>query len=325
MADGFFVQSIQFDGAEVGIDYLKSATLTVEINAIAPVLVLRLKNPVNTLLEDLGLKVQLQSKGKGQIKLHLMDYYSPESKPVVMDFKIMDIHEDHRNNNILVCECLEIHAYHLSQKSHEVYTKSSIENIIGALTGLPVEVSIFPNNNTYHVDGKRRIDVVKQIAREMGAIFFIRDNKAYLKTKEDLFKETDQALYEYRNEGAEFKIVKPKIIDDSLKNEDEKRHHIGFHMDKGLIISSHNKDSKPMMVGCDSTLKINNLAKSLQEAVIFRAIGNYAIKIGSPIKTVYHSGIPDRPEVEYYPQRVILSKISYHSENNFSMFVNGSV
>ncbi len=126
MKEYLFTQSITHNNVDLELDFLKSNTLTMKLNSLAPVAILRLLNPHNTLVEDMGIEAF------DELKIKFMDLYS-EDDGDVMDFVVVYIHPD-KNPNILMLECMEKNAYRLSQKDTEIFHRMSVPAILKKLT-----------------------------------------------------------------------------------------------------------------------------------------------------------------------------------------------
>jgi len=298
---------------------LKSATLTLKVNALAPFLILRILNPHNFLLEDIGLKKF------DELKIRFMDYYDEDDKGELMTVIVLDFHPD-KNPNIMVIECLEESAYWLSQKDYKIFSRKPIASILGALVPkLQIECGQFQTNNTYHLPNRRRFELLARMAKENGAVFFISRGKLVFKTKEDLFKQADIANYEYWNKSARYEIAQPRLIDHEFVNEEQKRNYIGWHIERGLIKSTVATGYPPKMHCCDTVGKLNNITKRLTPVVTFRSKGEGTMTIGSPIKLTWHSGIADRPIDESYPDRVLLGEVEHHEQKDFRTTITGVI
>ena len=116
-----FTQQITHNGIDLELDFLKSCTLTLKINSPAPIVVMRMLNPNNTLLEDLRLKKY------DQLAVRFMDIMSDDVGDV-MNLVILDIIQD-KNPNILILECLEENAYWLLQKDYRIFNKMSVPDV----------------------------------------------------------------------------------------------------------------------------------------------------------------------------------------------------
>jgi len=314
-----FIQQISLNGVDLELELLKSATLSLSVNALAPFLKLRFLNPHNTILEDIGIQE------KDEIKVRFMDIFS-EDVGNVQDFVVCDIRPDERNANFIVFECLEKHAYHLSQRDTKIFNKMSISSILGALVpGLEIDCGQFPVDQYYDLANDIRFNLVAKMASEHGAIVFISKRKLVFKTKEDLLKEADIAEYEYRNKGAQYQIKRPKLLDRNFNTQEQDQHFIGWNIEKGLVQSTQNTNCPVSMVNCSEVGKLNNLSKSLVPAVRFQALGEGKLEVGSNLKLVWNSTISNRPIDESYPSRILLGDVVLHADKNFVCTICGYI
>jgi hypothetical protein len=311
-----FTQQITHNENDLELDFLKSCTLTLKINSPAPIVVLRMLNPNNTLLEDLGLIKY------DELAVRFMDINS-EDDGETMNLVILDIIQD-KNPNILILECLEENAYWLLQKNYQIFNKQPVPSILQALVPkLTIDCGDFPAENTYHLPNKRRFDVLARMAKEHGAIFYITRGKLVFKAIDELMKESDIAVYEYHNKAARYQITQARLIENQYQKEESKRHFIGWHIEKGFIESTEDTDYPPQMVSVDTIGKLNNISKKVKPVLGFRALGEGELEPGSMIKCIWHSGIADRPIDESYPDRVMLGEIEHHQGNNFVTSICG--
>ncbi len=317
VAENVYVQQIQYKNQDLNLELLRSLTLTRSVNALAPFLVLRMLNPHNALLDDVGIR-ELD-----ELNIRLMDATSDEDSEL-MNVVICDIKQDPKNANIIILECLEKNVYHLSQTDTRIFVKESVSTVLTALApGLRIECGDFPAHQTYNLSNRKRFSVIAQMARELGAIVFVQRGSLVFKTKEDLLKADNIGDYEYQNPGAVYQIRQPKFLERDFTDDTEKRHYIGWHIEKGLIKATNNNDYPTVMVSCDEVGKLNNLSKRLKPSVSFLTLGEGRLMVGSPLKLIWHSGIADRPLDESYPNRVLIGDLVTHSESKFTCTVGG--
>jgi hypothetical protein len=242
----------------------------------------------------------------------------------IMEVVICDIKQDPDSANMLILECLEKNAYHLSQNDTRIFVRESVSTILKALApNLSIECGDFPAHQSYNLSNRRRFSLVAQMAKEMGAVVFIQAGKLVFKTKEDLLKAEHIADYEYHNPGAVYQIKQPKLLDRNYVQEEEKSHFIGWHIEKGLIKATLNKAYPTKMVSCDEVGKLNNLSKSLTPSISFVTLGEGKLMVGSPLKLIWHTGIAERPLDESYPSRVLIGDLVTHTGNKFTCTVGG--
>lgn len=311
-----FTQQITHNGIDLELDLLKSCTLTLKINSPAPTVVLRMLNPNNTLLEDLGLQKY------DELNVRFMDINSDDDGNV-MKVVILDIRQD-KNPNILVLECLEKNAYWLLQRDFKIFNKMTISAILQALVPkLTIDCGDFPAENTYHCANKRRFDVLARMAKELGAIFFISRGKLVFKSIDELKKQSDVAVYEYHNKAARYQITQARLIEDNYHAEETRRHYLGWHLEQGFVEATEDADYPPQMVSVETIGKLNNITKFVKSVLKFKALGEGSLQPGSMIDCVWHSGIADRPIDESYPDRVMLGEIEHHEQKNFLTSICG--
>ncbi len=314
-----YVQQIQYDNKDLNLELLRSLTLTRSVNALAPFLVIRFLNPHNILLEDVNLREM------EELSIRFMDSTSDDDAEI-MKAVICDIKQDANNANILVLECMEKSAYYLSQKDTRIFFKESVPVILKALSpDLKIESGDFPAHQTYNLSNRRRFSLIAQMAREMGAVVFIQSGTLVFKTKEELFKSNHIADYEYQNPGAVYQIKQPELLNRNYSQREEKRSYIGWHIEKGLLISTRNKEFPTQMVNCDEVGKLDNLSKTLEPSVSFITLGEGKLKVGSPLKLTWHTGIAERPLDESYPNRVLIGDLVIHTEYKFTCTVGGYI
>ena len=318
-SENTYVQQIQYNNQDLNLELLRSLTLTRSVNALAPFVVIRFLNPHNTLLEDVKLREM------EELSIRLMDSTSDDDAEIIKAI-ICDIKQDVNNANILVLECMERSAYYLSQKDTRIFFKESVPTILKALSpGLKIECGDFPAHQTYNLSNRRRFGLIAQMAREMGAIVFIQSGTLVFKTKEELLKTKHIADYEYQNPGAVYQIRQPKLLNRNYTQTEEKRSYIGWHIEKGLVKSTQNKEYPTKMVNCDEVGKLDNLSKSLTPTVSFITLGEGKLKVGSSLKLTWHTGIAERPLDESYPNRVLIGDLVMHTENKFTCTVGGYI
>lgn len=319
MSDQLFIQQITYNGKDLPLELLKSSTLTYSVNSLSPYLVLKFLNPHNTFLEDFELRE------KGEIKVRTMDYFSDSDEGIIQDFVICDI-PPHKNNAFLIVECLEKSAYELTRTDIKIFNDKPVEYILKALApDMKIDCGSFPGKQTYHLPNKKRFTLIRRMARELGAVVFTHDGTIVFKSKKDLLRQSDLAEYEYRNEYTQYRIHRPRLLNRSYITDEQKRHYIGWHIENGWIKSTENADYPIQMVSCNEVGKLNNLNQKLEPAVLFRTLGEGKLKIGSPIKLTWHTGIPERSVDESYPDRVLISDIVFFSKFNFTCDVCGSI
>jgi hypothetical protein len=305
MIEQFFLQRLEYKGQELDLEeMLIWSEYGEEINAIAPTLKLKIRNPGNQLLEVFGLQEQ------ETILAQFFDA-SDEQAEWEDEFVIFEMITD---GSYLIVDMIQVHAHELLKHHTIIYKDKPIKTILsGLLPGIKPVVGDFRQRNTCHLAYQKRQDLHQNLRRENGAVFFISRGDITFKRPDDLMKQAVFVEMERGNPNATYTIHKPKIveIDSALKH--IQRSYQGFSMTEGWKESPKNKDAPCRFVSTQSMLELNRMNTRLLPVVLFNAQGSGKLRAGGRIKAVWHTGEPERPLDERMPDDFLIGKVVHRS------------
>jgi hypothetical protein len=155
--------------------------------------------------------------------------------------------------------------------------------------------------------------LLRQVAREKGALCFFRRGSMVFKTLSVMLKQEPKFAYEYGNMNARWQItsfVRPNTK--SLIRDAAERNVIGWNMTKGLVRSAMKLASPPEFVNAANLPTLNNLQSMPYPAIDFITTGNGSLVPGIPLSLKWHMSRVDAPLDESLPSRVVVGTVAHH-------------
>jgi len=295
------------------LSFLKEATFVETLDLSGPRLMLTFDDPDSILRNDVKLKI------RDVIEVRIADVErQQEEDEAGMDQALRFVIWTMPNQgNLIIVNCLELNVDRLKIPAREtiVFTKKPPETILKKLApGLKYSVGSFAALEDYHLlPGQRPSKLLRQMAREKGALCFFRRGSMVFRTLASRLKLEPKSTYEYGNQAAEKQIisyVRPNAK--SVLRDAVERNVIAWNMEKGFLKSGKKTDKPPEFVPAANLATMNNLLAMPYPAIDFIASGNGALVPGIPISLKWNMLRIDAPLDESLPSKVVIGTVAHH-------------
>ncbi|WP_426575243.1 tail length tape measure protein (plasmid) [Xenorhabdus stockiae] len=190
------------------------------------------------------------------------------------------------------------------------------DNIIRTLTqGLKPVSDPFNRLGTYHLNmGQKPATLLRQVAKDHGALAWTARGKLYLKSMADLIRVKPAFSYEYNNPQAKYRITKLSNINADFAVTASKQHrYVGYSMTEGYRAAG--ETSLPVKMVSDPELgTLQNRGRVLIPKLDIECAGNPAIQAGAVIQVIIHRYDPENRIDESVPKNMIVERVTQFEE-----------
>ncbi|MDC9615487.1 tail length tape measure protein [Xenorhabdus khoisanae] len=304
----FFLQTIEINGEVLPRESVTSVAYIEIAKLAAPLLLLNIRDVTGYVLDNMGVKegavitVTLGDPG-GEQALFKEDFFIV-SAPLNMDtVTITSISTSMRT--LLI-----------PSGTPRFFADAEPEKIIRTLAkGLKPVTEPFNRLGTYHLNmGQKPATLVRQVAKDHGALAWTARGKIHLKSMSNLIKTKPAFTYEYNNPQAKYRITKLRNLNSDFAVTASKQHrYVGYSMTDGY--RSFGDASLPVKMVSDAELgTLQNMGRVLIPKLDIECAGNSAIQAGSVIQVVIHRYDPDNRIDESIPKNMIVERVTQFEE-----------
>ncbi len=308
------------EAAILDLSFLKEVTFVETIDLSGPRLMMTWKDPDSIIRDD------MKVRERDVLEIRIADIWAQDAIDQTIQFTIWTMPN---SGNMVSMNCMQRHVDLLKQPAKEaiLFTKKPVETILKRLApGLKYDVGPFPALEDYQLlPGERPSRLLRQMAKEKGALCFYRRGTIVFKTLADLLKVKVKHTYENDNSTAKNQIrqfTKPNaksVISDRVD-----RNIVGWDMSKGIVKSGKQTKKPPEFVSVSTMQSMNNLLAIPYPVIDFTAEGNGALIPGMPIALKWNMGKIDAPVDESLPTRVVIGTAAHwYSAQKYQTRVKG--
>ncbi len=305
------------------LSFLKEATFVETIDLSGPRLMMLFDDFDSIIRDEIGVKE------RDLLEIRLADVWARDNLDKTLRFTILTMPNEGPRVK-LNCMQADIVAMKQPAKDSILFTRKPVESIVRRLApGLKYEIGSFPALEDYHLlPGGRPTKLLRQIAREQGAVCFFRRGTIVFKKPSELLKVVPKVpdhVYEYDNPTAPNQIAHfTRVNAKSVLQDRIERNIIGWDMTKGLVKSGKKTTAPPEFVSLHNMPTMNNLTDMPYPAIDFTALGNGLLVPGMTLKLVWNTAKDNAPIDESLPAKVIIGVVAHHySAQKYRMRVKG--
>ena len=306
-------------GEEVDKSFMREATYVETIDLSGPRLSILFDDPDSILTDSDWFQIKI-----GDIlKVTFEDPTYRSGMNMTLKFVILTMPKD---GSILTFHCFQEDVYRLKMpaKEAQLFVQKSVRDILYSLIpGLPAGriedfIDDFPVVEDYHLlPGMRPSLMIRQMAREQGALVFFSRNKFYFKT---LYELRDGALvnerieYEYNNNMADNQITHMEVMNvDQIIGDRIVREYLGWHMEDGYTKGECDYPNAPVeFVGVAHKITLSNLLAFALPLLDLTMIGDGRLEPGVPLDFVWNVSDSVRLFDDSLPVEGVVGVISHY-------------
>jgi len=308
---------------EIDTSFMREATFTETIDLSGPRLTIMFDDPDSILTDSLDMP------GGGGYEIKIGDILEITFEDPVyrarmdtkLKFVILTMPKD---GTRITFNCFQEDVYRLKMPAKEahLFVNKPVREILYALIpGLPrgrIEDKIddFPVVEDYHLlPGMRPSLLIRQMAKEQGALAFFSRNKFYFRTLLDLRDDVDERVYyEYNNPMGENQITHMEVMNvDQIVGDRIVREYLGWDMEKGYVQGDCNYQDAPVeFAGVGNQITLSNMLEFALPVLDLTMIGDGRLEPGLPLDFTWHLNDTARPYDETLPSEGVVSVASHY-------------
>ena len=302
------VQSITCNGELLDLAFLKQATFIETMSLDGPKLIIEYDDKEQYLRDDLALK-------EGDVfSVNLSDPVNLDLLNWQSDWTVITMPADAKGTitfNLLLTALYELKKPTITAK---FFVKKSISHLLRQLApNLNHEIGEFPLRLDFHLlPGQRPTRLIRQIARELGAVVFIRRGILVFKSLEQLQNQQSAFEYHFNDTRQQFQIASYTIPNDQTMIDDlTQRRFTAWDDKQGVVYARNNSDRAIEFVGATNRHVLDNLCKVPVPVIDAIMLGNGGLKAGDVMAVTWNRSDLERPIDESLPTSFVLSLVAH--------------
>lgn len=296
--------------ADFDLSFLQDLTYVETLDLSGPRLMFSINDPWRLFRDDIGVKE------KDVLQVTLSDQFGFDGLDKIIYFVILTMPID---GDILSFNCLEATVWKLKQpaKGAMLFNKQPIKSILSRLApGLKYDVGTFQVLNDYHLlPGMRPSKMIREMAREHGAVCFWQRGKIVFKKLKDLYAVTPAMTYYHNDSRQQYKIaVYSRPNTQAVIKDRTERNYVGWDMVEGI---QKNKAVKAPaeFVSASNVASLDGLLEIPLPSIDFTTHGNGTLVPGLTIGLSWAVDRIDAPIDESLPKKVVVGTVSHFQSN----------
>ncbi len=297
-------------GEALDLSFLKECNFVETMDLSGPRLMAEFDDKFRYLRDDLKIAE------RDTLKMTLADIYARDGMDEVLDFTIlsMPIAGDSVKFN-----CIFKMTYDLKQPapSARAFVQKGASAIVSALCpGFKVNAGRFPVIDDYHLLAAERASfMLRQMAREKGAHFYLRRTEACFHRLSDLLQVESPFVYHHDDSRKENQIIQytapscQHILEDRII-----RNYQGWNITEGWVTSG--VDAPPEIYSSPSKTTLKNINAAPAVVLDFSCTGNGFLMPGMSLDFVWNVQNVDRPIDESLPERAVIWLVAHYYRAN---------
>lgn len=305
--EDYLIQKITVRGQEIDRAFLKEITYVETIDLSGPRLMMRIDDPYRILRDD------MKVRERDELEIVIADRWLRDGIDRTIKFVIMTMPVE---NNMVHFNCFEKTVMGLKVPAKEaiLFPQKPVTAILTRLIpGGKYDVGSFPVIEDYHlVPGERPSRLLRQMARELGAVVFWRRGAVVFKKLKDLLAQPAKLTYHHDDRTQKNQIIMytrsnaRTIIRDRVQ-----RNYMGWNMEQGMLRSGKKTNKPPELVSNASKPSLDNHLEIPVPAIDFTTAGSGYLMPGLPMKLVWNVQRLDAPIDESLPPKVVVGTVAH--------------
>lgn len=231
-------------------------------------------------------------------------------------FKIKAVTSDANSNLTIECMAAAVDALKDPAEDALFMVKKSVEEILGAATGLALDVGSFPLIDAWHLlPGERTTRKLRMLAREMGALIWYARGKLHMHPIKKLWSLPKVKTFHHDDRRQD---VKDQITDyeltyrSGLVVDRVKRGYAGWEITKGNLGGGSMHEETQYHRGDI----LSNLNETVMPAIDMAVLGQAHLEPGQKVELKFHRSRQGRPFDESIPEEVMIHTIASQQERD---------
>ncbi|NHB94565.1 hypothetical protein [Photorhabdus cinerea] len=306
------VQSIIFNGEELDLSFLKEATFIETTTLDGPKLIIEYDDKEKYLRDDLAITEQeiFTIVLSDPVNLDILNW---ETEWVVMTMPV-------NQGDTITFNLLLQTLYALKQPSliARCFVREPVSKVLRQLVpNLPIDVGTFPIRLDFHLlPAQRPSRLIRQMAKELGALVFIRRGTLVFRTLAELQTMKSTFTYHYNDTREKYQIAQYALPNDSSLIRDlTQRRFVGWDDKKGMVYSGKHTNTPIEHSGVTSKFVLDNLSKIPIPVLDVYMFGNGGLRAGDVIEVVWNRSDLERPIDESLPTLVVIGLVAHSYKN----------
>lgn len=305
------VQSMALNGEGLDLSFLIRATFIETMSLDGPKLIVTFNDRESILRDDMGITESTV------ISVVLADPFNSGELDWSAEWVIMTMPVDEDDNVTFNLIPKMLHDLKRPAPVGRCFVQLPVSNILRRLApNVPIDVGTFPFKRDFHLlPAQRSSRLLRQIAKELGAVVFIRRGTLVFRTLDELYNQPAKYEYHYNDTRQVYQIAQYTLPNDGSIVEDlTHRRYIGWDDVKGVVKSSRHSNSPIEHCGATSKAVLDNLSKIPVVVLDANTQGNGGLQSGVPIGIVWNRSDLERPIDESLPVKVVLGTVAHSFE-----------
>lgn len=302
------VQQITYNDEELDLSFLVSATFVESTSLDSPTLVLKFDDKESILRDDMAIKEQ------AVFSVTLADPCGEDALDYQDEWIVMTMPVDKQD---VISFNLFLKSLNDLKKPSSVgrcFVQKPISHILKQLApNMPHDVGTFPYRLDFHLlPSQRPSRLLRQIAKEMGALVFIRRGTLVFRTLEELQHRPATYEYHYNDTRQRYQVASYALPnDESIISDLTHRRFIGWDDKKGVVKSSVHTNAPVEHTAATNQAVLNNLSKIPLTVLDCYMQGNGGLRAGDCIDLVWNRSDLEKPIDESLPTKVVIGTVAH--------------
>jgi len=310
MQENLLVQKIEHDNGVFDLSFIIDFTYTEKTDLSGPIIIMQFNDRFSYLRDIVGVRE------KDEITVTIHDVFHSDTLHIVEKFTIESMPMDNNENIEFTCTSSVVNALKIHATQAELFVQKPVSAIIRRLVDADnFDIGRFPVVNDYHLlPGMRPSKLIRQMAKECGALAFYRRGTFVFKSIDEMVSSKPTLTQFFLNDSREENQVLSYKVDRNREafKEAAERHYTGFDMEKGVVSSRFHKASPIALSGLPSKVSLDNLAKLIAPTLTFNATGNGGMQAGDTLDFVWGKVDIESPTDESLPEKGFISSCAHH-------------
>ncbi|WP_347361813.1 hypothetical protein [Vibrio vulnificus] len=302
------VQSITYNGEDLDLSSLKEAAFIETTTLDGPKLIIEYDDKERYLRDDLAIKE------KAVFTVVLSDPVNQDALNWETQWVIMTMPASENGTVTFNLFLKALYDLKRPASSARCFVKEPVSKVLRQLApGIPLDVGTFPIRLDFHLlPAQRPSRLIRQMAKELGALVFIRRGTLVFCTLKELQERSPTYTYHYNDTREQFQIARYTTPNDSSLIEDlTERRFVGWDDKKGMVYSGKHSSAPIEHSGVTSRFVLDNLSKIPIPVLDAYMFGNGGLRAGDVVEVVWNRSDLERPIDESLPTLIVIGLVSH--------------
>ncbi|EKQ3696079.1 hypothetical protein QRC94_003785 [Vibrio vulnificus] len=307
------VQSITYKGEELDLSFLSEATFIETTTLDGPKLILEYDDKEKYLRDDLAIKE------KATFTIVLSDPVNVDVLNWEAEWMVMTMPTGEGGAITFNLLLKQLHKLKQPSPIARCFVKEPVSKVLRQLApDMPLDVGTFPIRLDFHLlPAQRPSRLIRQMAKELGALVFIRRGTLVFRTLKELQERAPTYLYHYNDTRQKYQISQYTTPNDSSLIEDlTQRRFVGWDDKKGMVYSGKHSSAPIEHSGITSRFVLDNLSKAPIPVLDAYMFGNGGLRAGDAIEIIWNRSDLERPIDESLPTLIVIGLTAHSYKGN---------